>query len=189
LRLTSARWSFAITSTSRQSQQTLGIGKGKSQVAATLNQPEPGDAGRIVDTVAAFRALRSWQDARAFVVPDRLDRDAAYACGFANGRHEGLLAKFLLEPVATTGCIISESTQPGRPGRWRKTMNNNRTLKTGIIGSIIMALCCFTPLLVVLLGALGLSAAVGWLDFVLLPALAVFLSITGYALWKRNRAE
>jgi mercuric ion transport protein len=68
-------------------------------------------------------------------------------------------------------------------------MNNNRTLKTGIIGSIIMALCCFTPLLVVLLGALGLSAAVGWLDFVLLPALAVFLSITGYALWKRNRAE
>jgi mercuric ion transport protein len=67
-------------------------------------------------------------------------------------------------------------------------MNNNRALKTGIIGSVIVALCCFTPLLVVLLGALGLSAAVGWLDFVLLPALAVFLSITGYALWKRNRA-
>ena len=67
-------------------------------------------------------------------------------------------------------------------------MNNNRLLKTGIIGSALVALCCFTPVLVVLLGVLGLSAAVGWLDLVLLPALAVFLAITGYALWKRSRA-
>ena len=67
-------------------------------------------------------------------------------------------------------------------------MDNSRLLKTGIIGSIIAALCCFTPVLVVLLGALGLSAALGWLDFILLPALAVFLAITGYALWKRHRA-
>jgi mercuric ion transport protein len=67
-------------------------------------------------------------------------------------------------------------------------MNDNRLLKTGIIGSVIAALCCFTPVLVVLLGALGLSAALGWLDFVLLPALAGFLALTGYALWKRNRA-
>ncbi len=67
-------------------------------------------------------------------------------------------------------------------------MNDNRLLKTGIIGSVIVALCCVTPVLVVLLGALGLSAAVGWLDFVLLPALAVFLAITGYALWKRSQA-
>ena len=67
-------------------------------------------------------------------------------------------------------------------------MYNNRLLKTGIIGSALVALCCFTPVLVLLLGVLGLSAAVGWLDLVLLPALAVFLAITGYALWKRSRA-
>ncbi|TFG79705.1 MAG: mercury resistance system transport protein MerF [Chromatiales bacterium] len=67
-------------------------------------------------------------------------------------------------------------------------MDNNRLLKAGFIGSVIVALCCFTPVLVVLLGALGLSAALGWLDFVLLPTLAVFLAITGYAVWKRNRA-
>ena len=66
-------------------------------------------------------------------------------------------------------------------------MNDKRLLKTGIIGSIILALCCFTPILVVLFGVVGLSAAVGWLDLVLLPALAVFLAITGYALWKRGR--
>ncbi len=67
-------------------------------------------------------------------------------------------------------------------------MNDKRLLKTGIIGSVIMALCCATPVLVLLFGALGLSALVGYLDYVLLPALAVFLAITGYALWKRSRA-
>ena len=65
-------------------------------------------------------------------------------------------------------------------------MNENRLLKTGIIGSVIVALCCVTPVLVLLFGVLGLSALVDGLDFVLLPALAVFLAITGYALWKRR---
>lgn len=60
-------------------------------------------------------------------------------------------------------------------------------LRTGVIGSVIVALCCFTPILVVLLGAVGLSALVGWLDVVLLPALAAFLGITAYALWRRRR--
>ena len=66
-------------------------------------------------------------------------------------------------------------------------MDDKRLLKTGIIGSAVMALCCVTPILVVLFGAVGLSAAVSYLDLVLLPALAVFLTITGYALWKRRR--
>ncbi len=61
----------------------------------------------------------------------------------------------------------------------------SRLLKIGLTGTIITALCCFTPVLVVLLGALGLSAVVGILDFVLLPLLAVFIAISGYALWKR----
>ena len=61
----------------------------------------------------------------------------------------------------------------------------SRLLKIGLTGTIITALCCFTPVLVVLLGALGLSAVVGILDFVLLPLLAVFIAVTGYALWKR----
>ena len=61
----------------------------------------------------------------------------------------------------------------------------SRLLKIGPTGTIITALCCFTPVLVVLLGALGLSAVVGILDFVLLPLLAVFIAISGYALWKR----
>ena len=53
---------------------------------------------------------------------------------------------------------------------------------------MILALCCFTPLLVVLFGVVGLSAVLGWLDYVLLPALAVFIGITLYALWRRRRS-
>lgn len=65
----------------------------------------------------------------------------------------------------------------------------DRLLQIGIIGTIVAALCCFTPILVVLLGAVGLSALIGYLDIVLLPALAIFLVITGYALWKRSKTQ
>lgn len=64
---------------------------------------------------------------------------------------------------------------------------NKRLLRIGIVGSVVAAICCFTPIIVILFGSLGLSAAVAYLDFVLLPTLAVFLGITGYALWKRQQ--
>lgn len=66
-------------------------------------------------------------------------------------------------------------------------MKNGNLLKAGIVGTIIAALCCFTPILVILLGVVGLSALVGWLDIVLLPALVVFAGITVYALWRKRR--
>ncbi|GAB4386495.1 mercury resistance system transport protein MerF [Albidovulum sp.] len=59
-------------------------------------------------------------------------------------------------------------------------------LRLGIIGTAIAALCCFTPILVVLLGAVGLAAVVGWLDVVLFPALGFFVALTFYALWRRQ---
>ena len=67
-------------------------------------------------------------------------------------------------------------------------MKDVTILRNGITGSVVVALCCFTPLLVVLLGAVGLSAWLGWLDYVLFPALAIFLGITGYGLWRRRPA-
>lgn len=66
-------------------------------------------------------------------------------------------------------------------------MKDATILKTGIAGSIIAAVCCFTPVLVILLGAVGLSAWLGWIDVVLLPALAVFIGITVYGLWRRKQ--
>ncbi len=65
-------------------------------------------------------------------------------------------------------------------------MNDRTLLRTGIIGTVVAALCCFTPILVVLFGAVGLSALVGYLDYVLFPALAIFAGLTVYALWRRN---
>jgi len=67
--------------------------------------------------------------------------------------------------------------------------NNDRLLKYGLIGTVLVALCCFTPILVILMGAVGLSALLGWLDIVLLPALAVFIGTTLYALWRRQRTS
>ena len=65
-------------------------------------------------------------------------------------------------------------------------MNDKKILQFGIFGTIIAALCCFTPVLVVLLSIVGLSAAIGYLDYVLLPALAFFALFMVYALWRRQ---
>ena len=65
--------------------------------------------------------------------------------------------------------------------------SERRLLTTGIIGTVIAVLCCFTPVLAVLFGILGLSAVLGWLDYVLLPALAFFIGLTIYGVWRRQR--
>ena len=65
----------------------------------------------------------------------------------------------------------------------------NGLLRLGIIGSGIAALCCFTPVLVIVLGAAGLGAAIAYLDMILLPLLAIFLGVTGFALYQRHRQD
>jgi mercuric ion transport protein len=68
-------------------------------------------------------------------------------------------------------------------------MNDKKLLGIGIGGTAVAALCCFTPILVVLLGAVGLSAALGWLDYVLFPALAFFIGLTIYAVYRRQKRQ
>ena len=63
-----------------------------------------------------------------------------------------------------------------------------RLLWTGVIGSGLVALCCFTPILVVLLGVVGLGAITGSLDYVLLPALVLFLGLAVYGGARRRQA-
>ena len=62
----------------------------------------------------------------------------------------------------------------------------SRLLSVGIVGTAIAALCCFTPLLAVLLGAVGLAALTGYLDYVLFPALAFFIGLTVYAVYAKR---
>lgn len=61
-------------------------------------------------------------------------------------------------------------------------------MKTGIIGAGIAAVCCFTPILVIGLGAVGLSTWLGWLGYVLLPALVLFVGLAAWSLWRRQKA-
>lgn len=70
-------------------------------------------------------------------------------------------------------------------------MNDWKLLKTGIVGTVVAAVCCFTPALVILLGVAGLSAWLAWVDYILWPALIFFAGLTlfAYIRWSRARAS
>ena len=65
-------------------------------------------------------------------------------------------------------------------------MDGNKCLKTGIWGSIIAAICCFTPVLVVGLGLIGLAAFTQYLDYVLFPMLGLFVILAFYG-WSKTK--
>ncbi|MFT6447616.1 MAG: hypothetical protein ACJA1J_003889 [Sulfitobacter pontiacus] len=66
------------------------------------------------------------------------------------------------------------------------TQNSDRLLKWGLGGALFAALCCFTPLLVVVVAGVGLSAVTGWLDYALFPLLFFCLAVVTQALWLRS---
>ena len=67
-------------------------------------------------------------------------------------------------------------------------MDTKRHLKIGLIGTVVTAICCFTPVLVIVLVAVGLSSMIGYLDYVLLPALLLFSIFTIWVWIKHKRA-
>jgi mercuric ion transport protein len=68
-----------------------------------------------------------------------------------------------------------------------KAMNDRKLIGIGAAGMALAALCCATPVLVVALGAIGLSGFVGWLDPVLLPAVLIFGSLLVYGVYRQHR--
>lgn len=52
-----------------------------------------------------------------------------------------------------------------------------------VIGTIAVAICCFTPILLIVFTAIGLGALTRYLDYVLVPALVVLIFIT----WRAYR--
>lgn len=66
-------------------------------------------------------------------------------------------------------------------------MSDGKLIWTGIVGSVVAAICCFTPVLVLGLAALGLSAWISGLDYVLFPTLAMFLGVIAFGLWRRAK--
>ena len=63
-------------------------------------------------------------------------------------------------------------------------MTEKSLLYTGLCGTAFTGICCITPLAVIGFTAFGLSAWVGWLDTILLPAFAGFAALTAYAFWR-----
>ena len=60
-----------------------------------------------------------------------------------------------------------------------------RLLAVGAGGALFAAVCCFTPVLAAIFGAIGLAAWVMWLDFILLPLLVLFVGVTAFAIVAR----
>lgn len=60
-------------------------------------------------------------------------------------------------------------------------MNPKKLFRLGAVGTGVAAVCCFTPALVVLFGALGLSAALAWADYVLWPMLVLSAGLMVFA--------
>ncbi len=66
-------------------------------------------------------------------------------------------------------------------------MDGGKCFKAGLWGSIITAICCFTPLLVVGIGLIGLAALTPYLDYILFSLLGLFLILAFYGGWKMKR--
>lgn len=67
----------------------------------------------------------------------------------------------------------------------------NKLLGLGLGGTVLTIMCCFTPLLPVVLTALGLTGLLGIIynDAILLSILAGFFILTGYALWLQKKKK
>ena len=65
---------------------------------------------------------------------------------------------------------------------------NTKLIGTGMTGALVSMLCCVTPVLVMLLGALGLTAWVAKLDYVLIPVFVASIGLVIFAVVRRKRA-
>ena len=65
-------------------------------------------------------------------------------------------------------------------------MRDRTLMTTGIVGAAVAAVCCATPLLAILSGALGLTAWLAKADYVLIPALILCLGLIGFSLYRRR---
>jgi mercuric ion transport protein len=69
-------------------------------------------------------------------------------------------------------------------------VDNNKLIVTGVTGAAITVFCstCGAPLLATVLAALGLSAWLGSIDYMLLAIMVLFLGLARYGLY-RQRGE
>ena len=65
---------------------------------------------------------------------------------------------------------------------------NTKLIGAGLTGAVLSMLCCLTPVLVLLLGTLGLAAFVAKLDYVLIPVFIASVGLVIFGVVRRKRA-
>ena len=70
-----------------------------------------------------------------------------------------------------------------------RAMTNKLLLRFGITGTVLAALCCFTPILVIALTALGMASLIPRLDPILIPVLMFFAAFTFWTFTRRQPGE
>lgn len=65
-------------------------------------------------------------------------------------------------------------------------MRERTFITTGAVGAVVAAVCCATPLLAIVFGAVGLTAWLAKADYVLIPALILCLGLIGFGLYRRH---
>ena len=65
-------------------------------------------------------------------------------------------------------------------------MRDRILITTGAIGAVVAAICCVTPVLVIMFGAVGLTAWLAKADYVLIPALILCLAPVAFGLYRRR---
>ncbi len=68
-------------------------------------------------------------------------------------------------------------------------MNEKKSLTASLIGTVVALAVCFSPLMVLLLGALGLSSWFGWIDSVFHLVLVVSVALGIYSLVRYLRRK
>jgi mercuric ion transport protein len=65
-------------------------------------------------------------------------------------------------------------------------MRDRALITAGAVGAAFAAICCATPLLVIVFGAVGLAAWLAKADYVLIPALIICLGLIAVGLYRRR---
>lgn len=65
-------------------------------------------------------------------------------------------------------------------------MKDLTLIRVGAIGTVVAAICCATPILVISLGLVGFSAWAAKADFVLIPILIASIGLVGVGLYRRK---
>ena len=63
-------------------------------------------------------------------------------------------------------------------------MHDRTLITTGIVGGALATICCATPMLAAVFGAVGLAAWLAKADYVLIPALIICLGLIGVGLYR-----